>query len=119
VTERIAVPLVGQALVGDTEHLGQALADPGRLVVVVLVADRVGDDACGLPRTRSGDPGRHEQVQVALGPPHGSDRRLHHDNRVGRIGKPILLRDGAELQLETGGQRVSLMGAATSAGVAE
>ena len=56
VAQPVAVPLVGQALVGDAEHLRQALADPGRLVVVVLVADRVGDDAAS-PRALAG-PGR-------------------------------------------------------------
>ena len=44
---------------------------------------------------------------------------LHHDHRVGRIGQPILIRYGAELQLEAGGQGAILMGGATRVGVVE
>ena len=36
----------------------------------------------------------------------------HHDG-VGRVRQTVLLRDGAELQLETDGQGSSLMGCAT------
>ena len=40
----------------------------------------------------------------------GADRRLDHDDGVGGVRQPVLLRDGAELQLETDGQGSSLMG---------
>ena len=105
----VAVALVGEALVGDPQDLGQALADAGRLVVVVLVADRVGDHPGRLARAVARDPRGHEQVQVALRASDGADRWLDHHDRVGRVGEPVLLRDGAELQLESDGQAASLM----------
>jgi hypothetical protein len=109
VSHAVAVALVGEALVGDPQHLGQALADAGRLVVVVLVADRVGDHPGRLARAIARDPRGHEQVQVALRASDGADRWLDHHDRVGRVGDPVLLRDGAELQLESDGQAASLM----------
>ena len=113
VAEAVAVALVGEPLVGDAHDLDQALPDPGRLVVVVLVADRVRDDAGRLARPAAARPRGHQEVQVALGAPHGADRRLDHDDGVGGVRQPVLLRDGAELQLETDGQGSSLMGCAT------
>ena len=53
-----------------------------------------------LPRRPAG----HEHVQVALRPRDGTDRRLDHDDGIGRVGNAVLLGDGTELQLQADGQ---------------
>ena len=117
VAHPVAVALVGEPLVGDAHHLGQALPDAGRLVVVVLVADRVGDHPRRLARAVAGGPRRDQQVQVALRPCDGADGRLDDHDGVGRVGELVLLGDGTELQLETDGQATSLMVGATRVGM--
>ena len=94
------VGLVGEPLVGRRDRLLEADPDPGRLVVVVLVADRLGDQAGRLEGVARRDPRGHEQVQVALGARDGTDARLDDDERVGRVGESVVLGDDAELHLE-------------------
>ena len=109
----VAVALVGEPLVRDAHHLGQALPDARGLVVVVLVADGVGDHPRRFAGAVAGDPRRHQQVQVALRPRDGADGRLDDHDGVGRVGELVLLGDGTELQLEADGQETSLMVGAT------
>jgi hypothetical protein len=40
---------------------------------------------------------------VALRASHRTDARLDHDQRVGRVGESIVLRDDTELELEPNG----------------
>src|SRR4051794_5984894 len=77
---------MAQPLVGVGDRLDEALADARRLVVVVLVADRLGRQARRLAGTVAAGPAGHEDVEVALRPSAGSDRRLDDDDRVGRVG---------------------------------
>src|SRR6516225_9579388 len=80
------VRLVGQPLVGGRDGLLETDADPRRLVVVVLVADRLCGQPGRLERVARGDPGRDEQVEVTLRSSDGAHARLHDDDRVRRVG---------------------------------
>ena len=110
VAHAVAVLLVGEPLVGDAQDLDQALPDAGRLVVVVLVADRVGDHPRRLAGPVAGQARRDEEVEVALRAGDGADGRLDHDDGVGGVGELVLLGDGTELQLQADGQGWSLTG---------
>ena len=94
------VGLVRQPLVGRRDRLLEADPDPGRLVVVVLVADRLGRQARRLERVARRDPRGHQQVEVTLGSRDGTDARFDDDERVGRVGESIMLGDDAELHVE-------------------
>ena len=87
------VGLMEQALVGRGDGLLEADADPGRLVVVVLVADRLGREARGLERVARARARRHQQVQVALRPGDRTDARLDDHEGVGRVVEAVVLGD--------------------------
>ena len=97
------VGLVDQPLVRGRDRLLEADPDPGRLVVVVLVADRLGGQPRRLERVARADAGRDEQVEVALRAGHGSHARLDHEEGVRRVVEAVVLGDEAEFQLESGG----------------
>ena len=94
------VGLVGEPLVGRRDRLLEADPDPGRLVVVVLVADRLGRQAGRLERVSRRDPRGHQEIEVALRPRDGTDARFDDDERVGRVGESIMLGDDTELHVE-------------------
>ncbi len=87
------VGLVEQALVGRGDRLLEADADPRRLVVVILVADRLGREARGLERMARARARRHQQVQVALRPGDRADARLDDHEGVGRVVEAVVLGD--------------------------
>ena len=97
------VGLVGEPLVGGRDRLLEADPDPGRLVVVVLVADRLGGQAGRLERVARRDPRGHEQVEVALRARDRADARFDDDERVRRVGESVVLGDDAELHVESYG----------------
>jgi hypothetical protein len=84
---------VEEALVGGRDRLLEADPDPRRLVVVVLVADRLGRQPGGLERMARAGPRRDQQIEVALRPGDRADARLHDDEGVGRIVEPVVLCD--------------------------
>jgi hypothetical protein len=84
---------VEEALVGRRDRLLETDPDAGRLVVVVLVADRLGGEAGRLERVARADPGRDEQVEVALRPGDRADARLDHHQGVWRIVETVVLGD--------------------------
>ena len=84
--------------------LARQTAMPGRLVVEVVVVDRLGHGLGRLAEPRPGQPAGHEQEQAALRAEGRPDRRLVDDDRVRGVGKAILLGDEAELHLEPYGQ---------------
>ncbi len=97
------VALVGEPLVGGRDRLLEADPDAGRLVVVVLVADRLGGQARrfeGVPRA---DLRGDEQVEVPLRARHRADAGLDDDDRVRRVGEAIVLGDDTELHMEADG----------------
>ena len=98
-----AIALVGELLVRGLDRLADADADAGRLVVVVLGADRLGGVAgcLGDPLARAA--GRDQQVQRALGPRDRAHAGLHHDHAVGGVGQPVGLGHEAEFHLESDG----------------
>ena len=97
------VGLVDESLVGGRDRLLDADADPGRLVVVVLVADGLGGKAGRLECVAAADARRDEQVEVALRARHRTDARFDHDERIRRVRESVVLGDESELQLESGG----------------
>ena len=104
--ERAALAGMGESLVRDLDRLHEADPDPGRLVVVVLAADRVGDEAGRLAGARAGDARGHEEEEVALGPRLGADARLHVERGVGRICGALGVGDDTELHLDPVGHWV-------------
>jgi hypothetical protein len=98
------VSLMDEALVGGRDRLLDADPDPGRLVVVVLVPDRLGRQPRRLERVARADARRHQQVQVPLRARHRTHARFDDDERVRRVGEAIVLGDETELQLESGAQ---------------
>ena len=95
---------MGEPLVGRRDRLLEADPDAGRLVVVVLVADRLGGQPGRLVGVARVQARGHQQVQVALRARDRTDARLDHDERVGRVGEAVVLGDDAELHLESNGQ---------------
>ena len=102
-TGRQPIPKVDETLVGQPDGFFQAHPDPGRLVVVVLAADRVGHQASRLADASTHGVARDEQVQVSLGAGDRADIRLDDDERVGRVGDAIGIGHDAELHLEPNG----------------
>jgi hypothetical protein len=100
VAERASFAGVAQSLVRDLDRLDEADADPGRLVVVVLASNRVGDQPRRLAGAGSGDARRDEEEEVALCSRLRPDARLDVDRGVGRIGRVLRVGDDAELHLE-------------------
>jgi hypothetical protein len=95
-----AVGLMGEPLVRGRDRLLEADADAGRLVVVVLISDRLGRQARRLEGVARRDARGHEQVQVALGARDRPDARFDDHERVGRVGESVVFGDDADLHVE-------------------
>ncbi len=117
IPERAALAGVGEALVRDLDGLDEADPDPRGLVVVVLAPDRVGHEAGGVAGPRSGDAGRHQQEEMALGPRLGAHARLHMERCVRRIWGALGVGDDTELHLEPVGHWGPLPGCLVGRGL--
>ncbi len=88
-----SIGLMEQPLVRGRDGLLETDADARGLVVVVLVADRLGGESRRLQRVTRTRSRRHEEVEVALRPGDRTDARFDDDQCVGRIVEPVVLGD--------------------------
>ena len=88
-----ALASVAEPSVGGADRLLEHDRDACRLVVVVLAPDLVGDETTGIARSAAYRSRRDDQVEAALGARLRARGRLGDDQRVRRIGKPVILRD--------------------------
>ena len=98
-----SIPDVGEPLVGEPDGLLEADPDPGRLVVVVLAADRVRRKPRRLAHAAAWHPAGDQEVEVALGTRNRAHVRLDDDQGVRGVIDAVRVRDHAELHLEPNG----------------
>ena len=105
--EAEALALGGEPAVRRADRLLEADDEAGRLVVVVLALDRVGDEARRLLEPPGAPAPGHDEVEAPLGPGRRPDRRLDDGDGVRGVLEAVGLGDNAELHLQSDGHRLT------------